>query len=152
MAAVVVSHPAPARPLHQPGLAPARPHLRVLPGGRAGVRRQGRLHPAVYRRRRLAVLLFAVVLAAVAFLAVTGARTLLGAGTAGPSVAAAPVATPGAASPTTYVVQPGDTLWGIARQLQPTGDVRPVVDRLAERVGGASLEAGQRLRLDGLTD
>lgn len=147
MAAVVVSHPAPERSLTP---VPGRPHLRVLAGGRAA-RRPGRLHPAVYRRRRLVVLAVAVVLVAVAFLAVTGARTLLGGASAGPVAAASgPAAAP--TSTHTYVVQPGDTLWAIARRLQPAGDVRPLVDRLAERVGGASLEAGQRLSVDGLTD
>ena len=45
------------------------------------------------------------------------------------------------------VVQPGDTLWSIARDLQPTGDVRPLVQRLSELNGGAALEVGQRLVL-----
>ena len=29
------------------------------------------------------------------------------------------------------IVKPGDTLWSIARKMQPTGDVRPLVDRIA---------------------
>ena len=49
---------------------------------------------------------------------------------------------PGAAS---YVVQPGDTLWGIARSLQPDGDVRPLVGELTRVNGGAELTVGQRL-------
>jgi len=153
MAAVVVSHPAPDRSAAR---VPGLPHLRVLPGGRAAARRPGRLHPAVYRRRRLAVAAVALILVAVTFLAVTGARTLLGSASAGP-VAAASSSTPSvaasAAAPVhSYVVQPGDTLWAIARRLQPSGDVRPLVDRLADRLGGAALEAGQRLPVDGLTD
>jgi hypothetical protein len=48
------------------------------------------------------------------------------------------------------VVQPGDTLWSIARRLQPEGDVRPLVDALADRNGGAGVQAGQRLWLDDL--
>jgi hypothetical protein len=50
------------------------------------------------------------------------------------------------------VVQPGDTLWAIARRIQPTGDVRPLVDELAHRAGGAAVVSGQRLDLSGLAD
>ncbi len=57
-----------------------------------------------------------------------------------------------AGRPPAYVVQPGDTLWSIARHLHPSGDIRAVVDELAARAGSASLQAGQRLSLDGLTD
>jgi LysM repeat protein len=45
----------------------------------------------------------------------------------------------------TYVVQPGDTLWSIARRLQPEGDVRPLVDQLVDLNGGTDLAVGQRL-------
>jgi len=44
-----------------------------------------------------------------------------------------------------YVVQPGDTLWSIARRLQPDGDVRPLVDQLVDLNGGTDLAVGQRL-------
>lgn len=47
----------------------------------------------------------------------------------------------------TYVVQPGDSLWSIARQLEPHGDIRPLVDRLVEINGGAGLRAGDTLVL-----
>jgi hypothetical protein len=58
-------------------------------------------------------------------------------------------ATPAAAAGGTrlYVVQPGDTLWSIARQLHPQDDPRPVVDRLASQLHGGSLQVGQRLVL-----
>jgi LysM repeat protein len=55
-------------------------------------------------------------------------------------------------APAVHVVQPGETLWSIARGVQPTGDVRPLVDELADRVGGAGLQAGQRIDLGGLAD
>jgi nucleoid-associated protein YgaU len=45
-----------------------------------------------------------------------------------------------------YVVQPGDTLWSIARQVAPGRDPRPVVDALVEANdlhGG--LQVGQEL-------
>jgi hypothetical protein len=44
-------------------------------------------------------------------------------------------------------VQPGDTLWSIARELAPAGDIRAEVDRLQDLNGTAALQAGQRLRL-----
>jgi Tfp pilus assembly protein FimV len=49
-----------------------------------------------------------------------------------------------------YVVQPGDTVWSIARRLDPQGDVRATVDALVERHGSASVEIGDRLPIGGL--
>jgi hypothetical protein len=48
----------------------------------------------------------------------------------------------------TYVVEPGDTLWSIARRVAPGRDPRPVVDRLIEanNVRGG-LQAGQELSI-----
>jgi Tfp pilus assembly protein FimV len=46
-----------------------------------------------------------------------------------------------------HVVQPGETLWSIARTLHPDGDIRPLVDRLVELNGGDHLEVGQVLVL-----
>jgi len=46
-----------------------------------------------------------------------------------------------------HVVQPGETLWSIARTLHPDGDIRPLVDRLVELNGGDHLEVGQLLLL-----
>jgi len=48
----------------------------------------------------------------------------------------------------TYVVEPGDTLWSIARRVAPGQDPRPVVDGLIEAndiQGG--LRAGQELSI-----
>jgi len=48
----------------------------------------------------------------------------------------------------TYVVEPGDTLWSIARRVAPGRDPRPVVDGLIEvndLRGG--LQAGQELSI-----
>ncbi|MDQ1423189.1 MAG: hypothetical protein QOD72_687 [Acidimicrobiaceae bacterium] len=50
--------------------------------------------------------------------------------------------------PVVYVVQPGDTLWSIARQVQPTGDVRRLVERLERDNHGARLQVGDRLMLN----
>jgi hypothetical protein len=49
-----------------------------------------------------------------------------------------------------YVVQPGDTLWSIARRLTTDGDVRETVDELADRQGSASIAVGDRIPIAGL--
>jgi LysM repeat protein len=151
MAAVIApdrsTHPAPRRT----GAHPSRPALRVVAGGRSAAHRR---QVGVYRRRRVGLALAALLVAGIVLLAIIGAaalvsgRTAAGAAGSSPAPAAAPVIDPGQA--TVYVVQPGDTLWSIARRIQPEGDVRPLVDALADRNGGAGVQAGQRLLLDDL--
>ena len=46
----------------------------------------------------------------------------------------------------TVVVQPGDTLWEVARLFQPEGDLRPLVDRLSAERDGRPLQVGERVR------
>jgi Tfp pilus assembly protein FimV len=48
-----------------------------------------------------------------------------------------------------YVAQPGDTLWALARALQPVGDLDVLVDELVELNGGPELDVGERVRLPG---
>src|SRR6476469_9008864 len=75
---------------------------------------------AVTLRRRRARVLLVVALAVVA-LAWGASRTETAFG-------GAPASAPERRSaPPTYLVQPGDTLWTIAHQLQPEGDVRSLV-------------------------
>ena len=94
----------------------------------------------VYRRRRMVAVLLAAGLLAVLVLAVGG---LVGTFTGtGASVPERPVS-PGAV----YVVQPGDTFWDIARRLEPSGDPRPLVARLVAAHGSPVLVAGERLAL-----
>jgi Tfp pilus assembly protein FimV len=98
-----------------------------------------------------------VLLAALLSFAALGGAHLLGADAAAPGPASTadvphPVGVGASTSPapTAMVVQPGDTLWAIAERLQPEGDVRPLVDELARRAGGAAVVAGQRIDLTGL--
>lgn len=96
---------------------------------------QARLPADVYRRRRLGLLAaFLVVVATIVFVAahVAGA----GAALEGPPPA-----------PVVYVVQPGDSLWSIAKAVAPGDDTREVVGRLSKVAGGAALHPGQRLEL-----
>ncbi|MET0884521.1 MAG: LysM domain-containing protein, partial [Acidimicrobiales bacterium] len=90
-----------------------RPALRLLQGGLdAGPA------PAVYRRRRMVALILAVAFVVVAM---AGAQALLppstgadGGGPLSPAGGSAPVT----AGHETLLVQPGETLWSIARELQ----------------------------------
>ena len=156
--------PAEAAVVPAPGLV--RPPLVLVPGGRAAAARRRRralgsslrsLVPALPGAAALAVVALLVTTVAALVLATTGtdpvpvdrAPSVVAApAVAGPVAVADEAAVPVAAR--AYVVQPGDTLWGIARSLQPTGDVRPLVDELSRRVGGAGLQPGQRFSLDGL--
>ena len=120
-----------AQPAARPAARPAR--RRPLPA-------------SVYRRRRrmVAALFLGALLAGSWGLGALGGGSLA-ASEAGSSGAVelpmAPVAQ------ATHVVAPGDTLWSIARQLVPEGDVRPVVDALAAHRNGRPLQVGERIVL-----
>jgi Tfp pilus assembly protein FimV len=126
MAAAMVN-PAfnPAPPEARPTLP--RPRLVVVP-------------PApVVRRRRVVAALVLVAVVVLASLAFSRVATVLG---------GAPASVPGhRVGPVAYVVQPGDTLWDIARRLQPDGDVRALVGALADANGGTDLRVGQQLAI-----
>jgi nucleoid-associated protein YgaU len=94
----------------------------------------------VYRRRRQAVLLASLSVLVLPVLLIS---------TAGSAPTTIPAAGAPASAPlrTVYVVQPGDTLWSIARKLDSGADPRETVDHLVELNGGAALQPGQRLRL-----
>jgi hypothetical protein len=123
--------------------APSRPgHLTLVP---PPSRVRGRPSRATaYRRRRVVVL---VALFFAVFLVVLAARAALGALGGGPLAAPEAPAGRGGAPAAVYVVQAGDTYWTIARHLQPTGDVRALVDRLSSEHGGAALQPGEQLAL-----
>ncbi|MEJ5255225.1 MAG: LysM peptidoglycan-binding domain-containing protein [Acidimicrobiales bacterium] len=163
MAAVIISNSPVAGSSAGPRpVGVRRPELRVIPGGRRAARRGS---ASIYRRRRLGALVAVVVVVGVLYLAAVGAAALIaGRSSAGVATEPAPAVADAVSAPSgqeaargsrevreeVYVVQPGDTLWSIARHLQPEGEIRPLVDRLADRNGGAALHVGQRLRLDGL--
>ena len=127
-----VAHPMP----HEHG---DRQHLRLVQPGETLPAPAPLISAATYRRRRLVVAagIVGVVLAV---------RVLLGAFGGGP-LAAPPSAPPVLVGQTSYIVQPGDSLWTIARALQPTGDVRPLVDQLGARRHGTPLRVGERIDL-----
>ncbi len=95
-----------------------------------------RVPPAVYRRRRLGVLI------ALGLLVAVGLGVL---GTPWSGTGRSPLPAAGTETAGEYVVQPGDTLWSIAAEVAPDRDRRVVVDRLAAANGGPELRIGQRL-------
>lgn len=143
MAAIVHPHPAER---------PTRPHLVLVgPDYRASrpapLVRRAPSRRVAYRRRRLAAVVVLVALAFVVQLVLHAASAWLGGGslTASEPRSAPAAATVSASS--VHVVQPGDTLWTLARRAQPTGDVRPLVGRLAAAQDGRALRPGQRIVL-----
>lgn len=145
-----VTHSLPTGRQYGPALrpVPAGRSYRSLPGRPATAEPTAGVRPtaAQFRRRRAVASLSAVVLlGAGVVLGVPGGVPLTPSGRA-PAAGAVP-ANAVAVAESSYVVRPGDTLWHIARALQPEGDVRPLVQRLAAARGGAPLLAGERLVL-----
>ena len=89
------------------------------------------------RRRRLAALAIAVFVLAL----------LVGAGQVLANRGGAPASTPAVRPATTYVVQPGDTLWAIAEQFHGPFSRSTYLDRLIDANGGPGLAVGQLLVL-----
>ena len=129
-----MSHP-PKRlhPMSTPLLRTPDPALVFRP---VAPRPDGRLDAGVYRRRRLVVV--AVVLGLVLGVVLFGRQA--GANRPAEQLAAEAV---------TVTVQPGDTLWTIARSLAPDDDPRPLTDALVDLAGGTSLQPGQRIVIPG---
>ena len=44
-----------------------------------------------------------------------------------------------------HVVLPGESLWSIARDAKPKGDIRRLVAQLGEQVDGSQLQPGDEL-------
>jgi len=144
-------HPVAHRAVGPRSAAPR--HLQALPAS------------AVPHRSPLRVLLAGLGLAVLVAFAAMGVVPFLGADAAAstpastadisstpePVVAAAPVSVPPAPAEV-VVVQAGDSLWTIARRLQPKGDLRHLVDRLIDRVGATTVSRGQHIDVRGLLD
>lgn len=127
--------PAPSfRPVPVGGHSP-RPALRALPGGRSAVA----MAPAYRRRRALGAVVLLIVL-------VAGWQVLAAAaGVAGGWAAPHPAPLEG---PTVVVeADAGDTLWTLAREVRPRGDVRPAVEAMLAARGTTALEVGDRVHV-----
>jgi hypothetical protein len=108
--------------------------------------RPARLPAAVYRRRRLLAAGLLLIALAVGLVMARLAQAGIGGGPLATTGAAASYR-PAPAGARFYVVEPGDTLWSIARQLDPNGDERPLVDVLDREVGGATVYPGERIEI-----
>ena len=109
---------------------------------RTDVRSRKRIEAATRRARVVGA--FVAVLAACAVWVQVGAGPG-GAGRPGSGPLAALGTGPSLAASHIWIVQPGDTVWAIARRLQPTGDVRPLVDKLSHDAHGSALQVGERI-------
>ena len=142
-------HVRPARHLYLvPELDPTpvgayRPASR--PASRPAARRSAQ-HPsmfsapsvATYQRRRLVVLVAAMLFLGVVIagvIGVTGTTAQADQAVAGQSV-----------EPRTVVAQPGDTLWAIAQRVAPQANISDLVDELV-RMNGDAIVAGQLVRI-----
>jgi nucleoid-associated protein YgaU len=126
-------------PLHIPSIRSQRVSRGQFsqPGPRASASAAARHRPtpAVYRRRRMMVGgALAVAVATVVTLAL------------GTSAIANEPGVGNQAVPRAIVVQQGDTLWGIARRIAPTGNISNLVNELV-RINGADLQVGQIIRV-----
>lgn len=117
--------PRTARPAARPSARPARPAAAPTA-----------VRPRLTRRGRLAILLVLAVLLFTAF----------SLGRAASQASSEPVPTAQLAQTT---VQPGDTLWAVARRIAPQHDPREVVHQIRELndLGTSQLQAGQQLLL-----
>ena len=123
-------------------LAPVAAHTGA---GTPPAPRAVRLPEAVYRRRRAVAAAIAV--AAVTLVLVVGRPDRVPVGEANPWPSTGTVSL-SSEVPGVYVVQPGDTLWDIARAVAPDRDPRTLVHELSGTAGGAALEPGQRILID----
>jgi hypothetical protein len=100
----------------------------------------------VVRRRRLVVALLVVAVATVSWV---GLQAALGRTGGGPLASTGAPGGPQPAALRVWTVRPGDTLWTIAVAVDPHGDVRPLVDRMAASLGGTTLHPGEAIPIPG---
>ena len=125
-------------------LIPGTPGAGAVPRADPAAARAARLPESVYRRRRAVA---ATVAAALVTLLLVGRPERVPVGEANPWPSTGEVSL-STELPGVYVVEPGDTLWDIARALAPGEDPRALVHDLAGTAGGAALEPGQRIVID----
>jgi hypothetical protein len=108
--------------------------LRLIESDRQHSPRSARSHQrAVYRRRRVLA-------------ALVGLGLVLTVARAGAALGGSSLATPERLPHVQQVVvQPGDSLWSIARRVAPGHDVRPIVDAMERALGTSTLTAGQTI-------
>ena len=132
MAAIIQPH-------RLPQVSAPRPELRLVHGGRSA-------HPAWDRPTSPMV---PAVLGLLLVLLVMAGAVAVGSGALASLAPAPPAASAGAArasaGASSVLVRPGDTMWSIARRIQPHGDVRALVDQLVAANGSSSLQAGDRV-------
>ncbi len=110
-----------------------------------GPRRVADRRAALRRRRAGTVGALAVVIV----FSWMATRTALGRTGGGPL---ATTGAPGGGRPAAvrvWVVRPGDTLWSIAEAVDPNGDVRPLVDRLAAETRSSAIYPGEAIPVPG---
>ncbi len=124
------------RPASRPGTRPA---------SRPAARRSAQ-HPsmaytpsvATYQRRRLVVLVAAMLVLGVVIAGVIGAT--------GTTAQADQAVAGQSIEPRTVIAQPGDTLWAIAKRVAPQANISDLVDQLV-RINGDAIVAGQVVRI-----
>jgi len=128
------------RPASRPG---------SIPASRPAARRSAQ-HPslatnadkttsvATFQRRRLVVLVAAMLVLGVVIAGVIGAT--------GTSAQADQAVVGQLVEPRTVIAQPGDTLWAIAQRVAPQANISELVDELV-RLNGDAIVAGQLVRI-----
>lgn len=115
------------------------------PAARPAARRSAQ-HPSMinatsattYQRRRLVVLVAAMLILGVVIAGVIGAT--------GTTAQADQAVAGQSIEPRTVIAQPGDTLWAIAKRVAPQANISDLVDQLV-RLNGDAIVAGQVVRI-----
>ena len=112
-------------------VAPGRRLRLIEPDRQYRPRPARRNQRAVYRRRRVLA-------------ALVGLGLVLTIARAGAALGGSSLATPERLPHVQHVVvEPGDTLWSIARRAVPGHDVRPVVDQMVRTLGTSTVAVGE---------
>jgi len=126
---------APTQPSALPYEPPRRRHLHSVPTGLVEDHIAVVPSTSVMRRRQAVALAVAIAMVWLLLQAATTATALFG-------PAQMPVSS---GDPIVHVVQPGESLWSIARAHQPSGDLRGFVDQLAIARGGSDVRPGETI-------